>query len=46
VNKDGGSNMLIYDRSLTASGMKLEFRRLVDGFLVRTVSGPLIKLAK
>jgi hypothetical protein len=46
VDKDGGSNLLIYDRSLTASGMKLEFRRLVDGFLVRTVSGRLIKFAK
>lgn len=45
VDKDGGSNMLIYDRTLTASGMKLEFRRLVDGYVVRTVSGRLIKIA-
>jgi hypothetical protein len=46
VDKDGGSNMLIYDRSLSASGMKLDFRRLVDGYTVRTVSGRLIKFAK
>ncbi|MBT3790881.1 MAG: hypothetical protein HN725_18495 [Alphaproteobacteria bacterium] len=46
VDKDGGSNMLIYDRTLGSSGMKLEFRRLVDGYIVRTVSGRLIKLRK
>jgi hypothetical protein len=46
VDREGGSNMLIYDRTLSASGMKLEFRRLVDGFVVRTVSGRLIKFAK
>jgi hypothetical protein len=46
VGKEGGSNMLIYDRTLSATGMKLEFRRLVDGFVVRTVSGRLVKVAK
>jgi len=44
ANAEGGSNVLIYDRSLSASGMKLDFRRLVDGYVVRTVSGRLVKI--
>jgi len=44
ANEEGGSNVLIYDRSLSASGMKLDFRRLVDGYVVRTVSGRLVKI--
>lgn len=43
VSDDGGSEMLVYDRTLSGSGMKLEFRRLVDGNLLRTVKGRLIK---
>jgi len=45
VDDDGASNQLIYRRTLSASGMALNFQRLVDGELVRTVKGRLVKTA-
>lgn len=43
VMPDGDSNHLIYRRTLSASGMSLDFQRLVDGERVRTVKGRLVK---
>ena len=45
VAKNGASNHLIYRRTLSASGMNLNFQRFVDGKLMRTVKGRLIKTA-
>ncbi len=46
VLADGGSELQIYQRSLSGSGMTLNFRRLVDGILVRSVKGRLVKVGK
>ena len=45
VDDEGRSNLHVYRRTLSGTGMSLEFRRLVDGELVRTVDGKLIKFA-
>lgn len=45
VDDEGRSDLHVYRRTLSGSGMTLEFRRLVDGELVRTVDGKLIKIA-
>ena len=45
VDGEGRSDHHVYRRTLSGSGMALEFRRLVDGELVRTVDGKLIKIA-
>jgi hypothetical protein len=45
IDDEGRSDLHVYRRTLSGSGMALEFRRLVDGELVRTVDGKLIKIA-
>ena len=42
---DGSHEMQIYRRSLSGTGMALEFTRIVDGEPVRSVKGRLIKVA-
>ncbi len=46
MSKNGGYDMLVYSRTLTGLGMKLEFTAMRDGKLRRTASGTLIKSAK
>ncbi|WP_169544458.1 hypothetical protein [Sneathiella aquimaris] len=46
MNKSGGYDMLVYDRTLTGLGMKLEFKALRNGNLRRTASGTLIRSGK
>ncbi len=43
MSKKGGYDMLIYSRTLTGLGMKLDFKALRDGDLRRTASGTLIR---
>ena len=45
IDADGRSDLHVYRRTLSGTGMALEFRRLLDGELVRTVNGKLIKIA-
>ena len=45
IEPDSGYEMQIYQRELSGSGMKLEFRRVKDGSVVRTVEGRLTKQA-
>ena len=45
IDEDGRSDLQVYRRTLSGTGMTLEFRRVVDGELVRTVDGKLIKIA-
>ena len=45
LNDSGGFELSTYDRTLTALGMELSFRRLRDGEQIRTVTGRLIKTA-
>ena len=45
VDDEGRSDLHVYRRTLSGSGMALDFRRLIDGELVRTVDGKLIKIA-
>lgn len=46
LNTKGGYDMLIYKRTLTGLGMKLEFKAMRDGDLRRTASGTLIRTGK
>ena len=45
ITDDGGFEMQIYRRTLSARGMELEFTRLRDGEPVRTARGRLVKHA-
>lgn len=45
VGQDGTAELQIYRRTLTGSGMELEFTRNVDGEAIRTAKGRLIKFA-
>lgn len=45
VREDGKADLQVYDRTLSALGMKLKFTRLVDGEEVRSASGQLVKHA-
>jgi len=45
VREDGKADLQVYDRTLSALGMKLRFTRLVDGEQVRSASGQLVKHA-
>lgn len=45
IAPDGGYEMQIYQRELSGSGMNLEFRRVKDGSVVRTVKARLSKQA-
>ena len=45
VDNEGHSDLHVYRRTLSGSGMALKFRRLIDGELARTVDGKLIKIA-
>ena len=45
VTEDGGYEMQIYNRTLSGVGMALEFIRLENGAVKRTVRGQLIKQA-
>lgn len=45
VGPDGGHELQVYRRTLSGSGMALEFVRIVDGQPVRTARGNLIKVA-
>ena len=45
IAPDGGYEMQVYQRKLSGRGMNLEFRRIKDGSLVRTVNGNLTKQA-
>lgn len=46
VYADGRHELQIYRRTLSGTGMTLEFERLVDGENVRRASGRLVKVAK
>lgn len=46
IYADGRHELQIYRRTLSGTGMELEFERLVDGEQVRSVSGRLVKVAK
>lgn len=46
MRKSGGYDMLIYSRTLTGLGMKLEFKAMRNGELRRTASGTLIRSGK
>ncbi|MEH6402083.1 MAG: hypothetical protein V7750_01845 [Sneathiella sp.] len=46
LDKKGGYDMLIYKRTLTGLGMKLEFKAMRNGNLRRTASGTLIRSGK
>ncbi|MBL4741110.1 MAG: hypothetical protein JKY12_08940 [Sneathiella sp.] len=46
LNAKGGYDMLIYKRTLTGLGMKLEFKAMRNGNLRRTASGTLIRSGK
>ncbi len=43
---DGRSDFQIFERTLSGTGMSLEFRRMLDGRLARTVKGKLVKIGK
>ena len=45
INADGGYEVQVYRRTLSGTGMELEFVRVVDGEPVRTARGRLIKIA-
>ncbi len=45
INTDGGYEIQVYRRTLSGTGMTLEFVRIVDGEPVRTAKGRLIKVA-
>lgn len=45
IQPDGSYEMQTYDRTLSGLGMQLEFSRLVDGDVKRTVRGQLTKFA-
>lgn len=46
TTKKGGYDMLIYDRTLTGLGMKLDFKAIRNGNVRRTAGGTLIKSGK
>ena len=46
TNEKGGYDMLIYNRTLTGLGMKLDFKAIRNGEERRTASGTLIKSGK
>ena len=46
IYADGRHELQIYRRTLSGTGMTLEFERLVDGESVRRASGRLVKVAK
>jgi hypothetical protein len=46
IDDEGRSDVQVFRRTLSGIGMELDFRRVVDGEVVRTVSGKLIKIAK
>ncbi len=46
TNRKGGYDMLIYGRTLTGLGMKLDFKAIRDGQERRTAAGTLIKSGK
>lgn len=45
IGADGRHELQIYRRTLSGSGMTLEFTRIVDGEPVRTAEGRLVKIA-
>lgn len=45
IGPDGGHELQVYRRTLSGSGMALEFTRIVDGEPVRTAEGRLVKIA-
>lgn len=45
IRDDGAYDMQIYKRTLTGSGMELEFTRTIDGGVTRTAKGRLIKFS-
>ena len=45
IRDDGAYDMQIYKRTLTGSGMELEFTRTIDGGVARTAKGRLIKFS-
>ncbi len=46
IGVDGRSDFQVFERTLSGPGMALEFRRMLDGKLARTVKGKLIKVGK
>lgn len=46
IHADGHHELQIYRRTLSGTGMTLEFERLVDGENVRRASGRLVKVGK
>ena len=43
---DGSYEMQVYDRTLSGLGMKLEFSRIINGKLIRSVKGQLTKFSQ
>ncbi len=46
IRPDGTSEIQTYRRAITDRGMELEFSRTLDGALVRTAKGQLVKIAQ
>jgi hypothetical protein len=46
VTDDGGYEMQVYDRTLTADGMDLKFSRVRDGKILKQITGSLLKFSK
>lgn len=46
IDPDGRHELQVYRRTLSGSGMALQFTRLVEGEPVRTAEGRLVKVAK
>ena len=45
IDPDGRHELQIYRRTLSGTGMTLDFERMVDGENVRRASGRLVKVA-
>lgn len=46
ITADGGYEMQVYDRTLTAVGMDLKFSRVRDGKTLKQITGSLLKFSK
>ena len=46
VTEDGGYEMQVYERTLTATGMDLKFSRVRDGKTLKLITGSLLKFSK
>ncbi len=44
VTPDGSYDMQVYDRTLTKNGMKLDFKRFLEGQKVKSIKGELQRI--